>query len=133
MEYAALERGTMNGMTSTAALDETLFALPAPPPNRTTMNALAFDLDTELLQRHYPSPSWQNGYRDVRRVLESEGFAWRQGSVYFGDVTVNPVRCVLAAQRLARELPWFGAVARDVRMLRIEENNDLSPAIDAVP
>jgi virulence-associated protein VapD len=38
---------------------------------------------------------------------------------------------VLVAQRLTRELPWFAAVARDVRMLRIEENNDLGPAIDA--
>jgi virulence-associated protein VapD len=109
---------------------EDLFAPLPPPPNRKTMYAIAFDLETELLQEHYPAASWQNGYRDVRRILEAEGFIWRQGSVYFGDDTVNPVKCVLTAQRLTRELPWFAAVARDVRMLRIEENNDLRPAID---
>jgi len=96
------------------------------------MYAIAFDLDTESLAQSYPGPSWQNGYHDVRRILEDEGFAWRQGSVYFGDVTIDPVRCVLVVQRLTRELPWFAAAARDVRMLRIEENNDLGPAIDAL-
>jgi virulence-associated protein VapD len=100
-----------------------------PPPNRETIYAIAVDLDTEALQGLYPNPSWQNGYHDVRRILEDEGFAWRQGSVYFGNATIDPVRCVLVAQRLARELPWFAAVARDVRMLRIEENNDLGPAL----
>ncbi len=113
---------------STRASEDVFAALP-PPPNRTTMYAIAFDLDTEQLQNQYPSASWQHGYRDVRRILEAEGFAWRQGSVYFGDETVDPVKCVLTAQRLARELPWFAAVARDVRMLRIEENNDLGPAV----
>jgi virulence-associated protein VapD len=91
------------------------------------MYAIAFDLDTETLAKNYPSSSWQNGYHDVRRILEDEGFTWRQGSVYLGDATIDPVRCALVAQRLTRELPWFAAVARDVRMLRIEENNDLGP------
>ena len=111
---------------------DALFGLEPPPPNTDRMYAIAFDLDTEMLQQHYPSQFWQNGYRDVRRILEDEGFVWRQGSVYFGDETVNPIRCVLTAQRLTRELPWFATVARDVRMLRIEENNDLGPAIDSV-
>ena len=107
-----------------------LAAPAAPPPNRTTMYAIAFDLDTDALQERYPSPlAWRNGYRDVQRILEDEGFRWQQGSVYFGGADVDPVRCVLAAQRLVRELPWFSDVARDVRMLRIEENNDLGPAL----
>ncbi len=114
-----------------ARASEDLFAPLAPPPNRKTMYAIAFDLDTELLQNNYPGASWQNGYRDVRRILEAEGFVWWQGSVYFGNDTVDPVKCVLTAQRLTRELTWFATVARDVRMLRIEENNDLGPAIDA--
>ncbi len=100
------------------SMDESLARSQPPPPNRETMYAIAFDLDTAA-------------HHDVRRILEDEGFAWRQGSVYFGDATIDPVRCVLVAQRLTRELPWFAAVARDVRMLRIEENNDLGPAIDA--
>jgi virulence-associated protein VapD len=54
---------------------------------------------------------------------------WRQGSVYFGEGPgIDPVRYVLIVQRLAAELPWFANAVRDIRMLRIEENNDLSVA-----
>jgi virulence-associated protein VapD len=96
------------------------------------MYAIAFDLDTETLQRTYGSPSWRHAYADIRQILHDEGFAWQQGSVNFGrPERVDAVTCVLAVQRLTRELPWFSAAARDVRMLRIEENNDLRPAIDA--
>ena len=40
--------------------------------------------------------------------------------------------CVLAAIELARVLPWFSASVRDIRMLRIEEFNDLMPAVQQV-
>jgi virulence-associated protein VapD len=67
----------------------------------------------------------------VRAILVFEGFAWQQGSVYFGGPLVDPVRCVLAARRLGLELAWFSHVVRDIRMLRIEENSDLGPALTA--
>ncbi len=96
------------------------------------MYAIAFDLDTDTLQRTYGSPSWRHAYAEIRGILAAEGFAWQQGNVNFGrPERVDAVSCVLAVQRLTRELPWFAASARDVRMLRIEENNDLRPAIDA--
>ena len=39
--------------------------------------------------------------------------------------------CVLAVQDLALSLPWFAASVRDIRMLRIDELNDLMPAVHA--
>ncbi len=95
------------------------------------MYAVAFDLDTELLQQSYPGDSWNNAYTEIRRALEESGFEWRQGSVYFGNDTVTPVTCVLAMQELTQRFPWFTTCVRDIRMLRIEENNDLIPAIQA--
>lgn len=91
--------------------------------------AIAFDLDTETLQELYPSPSWNNAYADIRRFLETNGFDHKQGSVYFGDETIDAVTCVLVAQKLAGEFDWFSASVQDIRMLRIEDNNDLKPAI----
>ena len=93
------------------------------------MYAIAFDLDTEILQQAYPNPSWNNAYGDIRRVLEPLGFNWQQGSVYFGDETMNAVKCVLAAQKLSGTYTWFRASVRDIRMLRIEDVNDLSAAL----
>ena len=93
------------------------------------MYAISFDMDVESLRLHYGDP-YNGAYADIRRVLQKHGFRWQQGSVYFGGEAIDAVTCVLAAQDLAATLPWFAASVRDVRMLRIEESNDLMPAIE---
>jgi virulence-associated protein VapD len=94
------------------------------------MYAIAFDLDTEALGRHYPGNNPTNAYGDIRRVLEGHGFKWQQGSLYFGDATVvSPVIAVLAVQEIVKRYPWFRAVVTDIRMMRIEDTNDLMPAV----
>ena len=69
--------------------------------------AISFDLDTKVLQDSYPAPSWQNAYFDIERALRVHGFARQQGSVYFGDDTVDVVRCQTAVQQLALDFDWF--------------------------
>ncbi len=91
--------------------------------------AISFDLDTQILQEVYPGASWNNAYADVRNFLEANGFTHQQGSVYFGGDAIDVVACVVVAQNLAREFAWFEPSVRDIRMLRIEENNDLLPAL----
>jgi virulence-associated protein VapD len=90
---------------------------------------ITFDMDTPALQASYHNPSWQNAYNDTGRTLAANGFTRQQGSVYFGDDSVDPVRCVLAVQALARAHVWFRPSVRDIRMLPIEDNNDLMPAL----
>ena len=97
-------------------------------PQGRPMYAIAFDMDIESLRSQYGDP-YNNAYTDIRRILQEHGFKWQQGSVYFGGDEINAVTCVLAAQHLARRLPWFSASIRDIRMLRIEELNDLMPAV----
>jgi len=91
--------------------------------------AIAFDLDTSQLEKLYPNDSWRNAYTDVRKELESHGFDHQQGSVYFGTERVDAVTCVLAVQSLGKKFSWFAPSVHDIRMLRIEENNDLGPAL----
>ncbi len=93
------------------------------------MYAIAFDLDTAQLQQEYPGTSWQNAYGDIKKVLLPLGFTWQQGSVYFGSDEMDAVKCVLAAQALSKSYPWFKNCVRDIRMLRIEELNNLAPAL----
>ena len=100
-------------------------------PHAQKMYAIAFDLDTEILSQTYGTTSPNNAYGDIKKFLQSQGFDWQQGSVYFGSPDkVNAVQCVLAAQELSRRFSWFAASVRDIRMLRIEENNDLRPAVE---
>ena len=92
--------------------------------------AISFDLDTKALQDGYPNPSWQNAYADIARFLRDRGFDRQQGSVYFGDDSVDVVRCQTSVQELTFEFAWFAPSVRDIRMLRIEDNNDLMPAVE---
>lgn len=98
------------------------------PEGRARVYAIAFDMDIESLRQSYGDP-YNNAYVEIRRVLERHGFTWQQGSVYFGGDRINAVTCVLAVIDLSRSLPWFAASVRDIRMLRIEELNDLMPAV----
>lgn len=95
------------------------------------MYAIVFDLDQETLEKTYHVPSYQNAYGDIKKALEKHGFTRQQGSVYFGNgpTKVDAVSCVLAVMDLAKENDWFGPSVKDIRMLRIEDDNDLMPAV----
>lgn len=97
-------------------------------PMGSRMYAIAFDMDVESLRSNYGDP-YNNAYLEIRKVLQEHGFLWQQGSVYFGGDQINAVTCVLAAIDLSRRLSWFAGSVRDIRMLRIEELNDLMPAV----
>ncbi len=92
------------------------------------MYAVAFDMDIESLRANYGDP-YNNAYVEIRKVLQGHGFTWQQGSMYFGGENINAVTCVLAVIDVSTQLTWFAASVRDIRMLRIEELNDLMPAV----
>jgi len=93
------------------------------------MYAITFDIDTNCLNQQYTQEKYNNAYGEVRKFLESNNFTWQQGSTYFGNENINAVTCVTVVQKMAIKFPWFSACVKDIRMLRIEENNDLLPAI----
>lgn len=99
------------------------------PGRATRVYAICFDLDQDKLKEYYPGPSYQNGYGEIKNILGKHGFHPQQGSVYFGDEHQTPVTCVLAVQAVQQACPWFRMAVSDIRMLRIEENNDLMPAV----
>jgi virulence-associated protein VapD len=97
------------------------------------MYAIAFDLEQDTLSKTYGNANYTNAYKDIKKVLEDYGFSKEQASVYFGDVDkVDAVKCVLAVQDLAKKYEWFSASVEDIRMLRVEDNNDLMPAINNI-
>ena len=95
----------------------------------TRMYAIAFDLDTKIAESLCGS-NWRNCYAQIERILNSHGFQGVQGSVYFGEPGSSPVTCMTAVQEIDRKYAWFGRAVRDLRMMRIEEENDLMPVLD---
>lgn len=105
--------------------------LPASFKREGVVYAIAFDMDIEQLRVHYGDP-YNNAYLEIRRVLEEHHFQWQQGSVYFGGPVVTAASVMVAVIDLTTRLPWFAASVRDIRMLRIEELNDLMPVVQRV-
>jgi len=91
--------------------------------------AIAFVLDADTLSKTYTGGNPAKAYAEIEGTLSGYGFSRQQGSVYFGSNKVDAVRTVMAARRLATKYAWFTASVRDIRMLRIEDDNDLMPAI----
>ena len=90
------------------------------------MYAIVFDLDIEKLKTHYPNDSYKNAYTSIQKEFESFGFVRQQNSVYYGDrENVTIVDCVLVVQSLSRKYDWFKPSIKDIRMLRIVDNDDL--------
>ena len=52
--------------------------------------------------------------------------------MYFGGPSVTASSAIVAVIDLTTRLPWFAASVRDIRMLRIEELNDLMPVVRRV-
>lgn len=105
--------------------------LPASFKREGVVYAITFDMDIEQLRVHYGEP-YNNAYIEIRRVLEEHQFHWQQGSVYFGSPAVTAASVMVAVIDLTNRLPWFAASVRDIRMLRIEELNDLMPVVQRV-
>ena len=93
--------------------------------------AITFDMDTKCLEECY-GEDYNNAYSDIQRILEKWNFQRQQGSVYFGKDDTTSVDCMLAVQDLATQFDWFAVCIKGVRMLRIEELNDLKPAINKI-
>lgn len=122
----------MSTATARDARSSTLrHGLPASFKREGTVYAIAFDMDIEQLRLHYGDP-YNNAYLEIRRVLEGHGFQWQQGSVYFGGPAITAAVVMVAVIDLTTQLPWFAASVRDIRMLRIEELNDLMPVVQRV-
>lgn len=92
------------------------------------MYAITFDLSVSSLAEHYPT-SYTNAYGEIKKFLLENGFTKQQGSVYFGDDTINAVKTVMVVNEMSRKFPWLKDSVSDIRMLRIEENNNLEPAL----
>ena len=107
---------------------------PTPRPSikrkATRVYAIAFDLDTTAAERVCGPTNWRNCYPRIASVFAEFGFTRVQGSVFFGDDNSDAVHCVMAVQEADRRFAWFAQVVRDLRMLRVDEDNDLMPAIN---
>lgn len=80
--------------------------------------AIAYDLNKEAAEKH-------NAWAKIARVLQNHGFTRQQGSVFYGNENTSAMTCAAAVLELHDKYTWFWEVVRDMRMLRISEQDDL--------
>lgn len=91
---------------------------------------VTFDIDVVLLQKHYPDPKhWRKAYTDIKKEFESEGFIWREGSVYVSDKPVSQYGVLQAVIEIKAALPWLKKCMKDIRASDIGEFHDLTDFI----
>ena len=96
---------------------------------RPFVSAIMVGINPARLQEMHRNSSSQNANSAIAKRLRDFGFEYRQGSVYFGDDSVGVVPFVLAVPSVVRDFDWFEPSITDIRMLKIENNNDLLPVV----
>jgi virulence-associated protein VapD len=82
--------------------------------------------DTNDTRQAHPKGLTQ-AYADIRSLLESYDFDWRQGSVYTSDN--EDLGNLFVAMSALKALPWFPASVRDIRAFRVEQWSDFTSIV----
>lgn len=93
---------------------------------------IVFDLDTKALEENYHNSSWQNGYTDIRRVLNKHRFTNIQGTVYLSELGVRQAHGTLALQEVAIRFAWFEKCVSNVQFYDLADDFNAQFIIDGI-
>lgn len=93
---------------------------------------IVFDLDTKLLEQHYRNGSWNNGYADIRSLLNKHRFSNIQGTVYLSEVGVRQAHGTLALQEVAIRFDWFCKCVSNVHLYDLVEKYNVQFVVDGI-
>ena len=93
---------------------------------------IVFDLDTKALEENYHNASWQNGYADIRRVLNKHRFNNIQGTVYLSELGVRQAHGTLALQEVAIRFDWFAKCVSNVQFYDLADDFNAQFIIDGI-
>lgn len=91
---------------------------------------IAFDLDTNLLKKYYPTSHWENAYHDIERFMKSNGFKDRQGSVYESIDKISFAKVDRLIENLIKKHPWINVCMRDCVVTNIAYKYTLNHLFD---
>lgn len=90
--------------------------------------AIALDLDTKKYEDQTKKKA-SGAYPEIEKILEKHTFKKVQGTLYFGNEITKPWSAYVAVQELTRAYSWFKESVTDIRMMRVDESNDLNEAL----
>lgn len=96
------------------------------------MYAITIDASAEAIQTMIPDMSYSEIISEINKFLRGEGFVRHQGGVYFGGDDICAVKAVMAVNRMGDKFEWLkrSSLCFKIRLLRVEDICDLSPALE---
>lgn len=93
---------------------------------------IVFDLDTKALENSYHNASWQNGYADIKRILNKHGFTNIQGTVYLSEQGIRQAHGTLAIQEVAARYRWFYQCVSNIKFYDLADDFNAHFIIESV-
>ena len=69
--------------------------------------AVNFDLNDNLLKKYYPSKSYKNAWRDIKRFLLKSNFVHRQYSGYVSNSEMSMAEVGNIIGKMSRKWTWL--------------------------
>lgn len=70
--------------------------------------ALNFDISDSRLKKFYPSKSYKNGWKDINKYLQRNGFLHRQYSGYVSKNIISMIDVIHIVENMSEYLNWLG-------------------------
>ena len=91
--------------------------------------AINFDLNDNLLKKYYPSKSYKNARRDIRKYFEARNFSHRQYSGYVSNNFILMADAVNDVKSLSKQFRWLNLTVEVFDITIIGNEYDLLPII----
>lgn len=91
-----------------------------------TRKQISFDLDTKILEKHYPNSNWRNAYKEIKIFMIDNGFSWQQGSVYISNKPIHNTSINELLENLVKLYPYLNNCMRDCVVTNIGKSYSLN-------
>ncbi len=92
--------------------------------------AINFDFDTKKLKQYYPKSNYRQAYKDIKKVLLSNGFKHRQFSGYVSEKPLSDTYMIKLVKALGSKYSWFSKCVRRFDVTNIGKEHDMMKYIN---
>lgn len=91
--------------------------------------AVNFDLNDNLLKQYYPSKSYKNAWRDIKKFLLKSNFVHRQYSGYVSNSGMSMAEAGNIIGKMARKWYWLNKSVMQFDVTNVGQEYSLIPKI----
>lgn len=90
-----------------------------------TRKAINFDLDVQKLKENYPNKYYNQAYVDIRKFLEKNGFAHRQGSGYISNEKIKYSEVTKIIGTMNKKMNWLHCCVKELDVTSVGKEHSL--------